>query len=110
MSEQEREERFQKTLADLKDAFAVSGAIQMRHEKMMQDHAELLDKHSLWLAEQELAMRRLVAEQEVAMQRHLEVHARIDKTLEDISLKLEEATDKLNGLIGYMDGRHEPRK
>jgi hypothetical protein len=28
--------------------------------------------------------------------------------LERISLKLEEATDKLNGIIGYLDGQHRP--
>lgn len=104
MSEQEREERFQKALAELQDAFVVGGAIQARHERMLKDHAELVDKHSLWLAEHEMVMQR----HQTWLASHNEAITRIDKKLEDITVKLDEATDKLNGLIGYMDGRHKP--
>jgi hypothetical protein len=103
MSDQEREERFQKALAELKDAAIVSSALEARHERMMKNHAELLDKHSLWLAQQDAAIARHAA----WLAEHEAAHARIDKKLEDITLKLDEATDKLNGLIGYWNGRHE---
>ena len=33
---------------------------------------------------------------------------RIDQNLDKASLNLAEITDKLNGLIGYMDGQHRP--
>jgi hypothetical protein len=42
------------------------------------------------------------------MQTASEDHAEIRKSLRRVSRNLAEATDKLNGLIGYMDGQHKP--
>ena len=65
---------------DLEDALLVHAHLEASAARRIKEHAEYLVSHSQWLASHEAAMKR---------------H----------DIKMAEIDDKLNGLIGYMEGR-----
>jgi Skp family chaperone for outer membrane proteins len=116
--EEDHEERFQRALRELKDGLIVTNAIQARHANWLKDLDDLMNAHN----------KTLLAEEE-RLQAHAEAllsHDKMLKALSDAKIKLiEEAekeaefrarteqnlleiTEKLNGLIGYMEGQHRP--
>lgn len=105
-------------LRELKDALAVSAAIQSKHTQLLKEHAEMI--HGLHTASNEhnrmlLAQTRAITAQSDAYLSVIE-NARQDedrrrnteRALERLTLKVEEIGDKLNGLIGYISGQQKP--
>jgi hypothetical protein len=75
---------YEQAIKDLQDTLVVIGEIERRQSVMLREHAEMLRKHDLYHDE------------------ILEFQRRTDQNLAEI-------TDKLNGLIGYVDGMPPPR-
>ncbi len=75
---------YEQAIKDLQDTLVVIGEIERRQSVMLREHAEMLRKHDLYHDE------------------ILEFRRRTDQNLAEI-------TDKLNGLIGYVDGMPPPR-
>jgi hypothetical protein len=77
---------FEKEIASLKDTLVVMAALERHHAEVQKLQAHELD-----------SMRELVVEMRQGMALH-------EKRMTHIERNLEEAADKLNGLIGFMDG------
>jgi len=71
----------------LQDNLVVIAEIERRQSPLLKDHPE-----------------RIVAIEERSAQLNLEIQEIQKRT----DLKLEELTDKLNGLIGFVSGQHKP--
>lgn len=71
----------------LQDNLVVIAEIERRQSALLKDHSE-----------------RIVAIEERSAQLNLEIQEIQKRT----DLKLEELTDKLNGLIGFVSGQHKP--
>jgi uncharacterized protein (DUF885 family) len=115
-------EDIEKTIQRLNDALTVTAAIQERHARLLGDHEDSLNA----IHKMAFAQNKMLAAQSDAMLSQIETageHRReidrlnkeaaefrraIEKTLASITEKLEEATDKLNGIIGYVEGQHKP--
>jgi hypothetical protein len=74
---------YQQAIKDLQDNLIVIAEIERRQSALRRDHAEMLHEHNKHLAKLH------------------EFRLRTDQNLAEI-------TDKLNGLIGYMDGLRPP--
>jgi hypothetical protein len=92
----------------LQDTLVVTNAIQARHAETLRDHEELLNSHNKFLLAHEEAM----MAHSRALRETDEYVAALRQQAEDWRIKTErnllEITDKLNGLIGYLDGQHKP--
>jgi len=77
----------EQAIKDLQDAVTVMAHIEKRQSEMLKEHSE-----------------RIVALEEAAA----EANQRSAKLQERIETNLAEITDKLNGLIGYLDHRDHP--
>jgi hypothetical protein len=75
---------YEQAIKDLQDTLVVIGEIERRQSVMLREHAEMLQKHAEMLRDTS------------------EFRRRTDQNLAEI-------TDKLNGLIGYVDGMPPPR-
>jgi hypothetical protein len=82
---------YQEAIKDLQDTLVVIGEIERRQSVMLREHAEMLRKHAEMLRKHDLYHGEI-----------LEFQRRTDQNLAEI-------TDKLNGLIGYVDGMPPPR-
>jgi hypothetical protein len=100
----------EKAIEQLNNAVTVSAAIQERHAQLLSEHAEMLHGvHKSLLAQNKSALTYI---------EHLTEHRgeidRMDAEIRQIQkrtdLKLEEITDKLNGLIGYVAGIKPPAR
>ena len=76
-------------IKELQDNLVVIAEIERRQSAMLKDHSEFL-----------LANERFIAK----------VHAQSEVFQRRTDQNLAEITDKLNGLIGYMDGMRPPEK
>jgi hypothetical protein len=74
---------YEEAIKELQDNLIVIAEIERRQSEMLREHAEMLHEHNKHLAEL------------------LEFRRRTDQNLAEI-------TDKLNGLIGYLDGLRPP--
>ena len=77
-------------LKQLQDTATVMAGIQARQAEVLKGHGQWLEEHNAAIARHEVA----VAKHEQMMARHDQVMAEIE--------------DKLNGLIGYIDGSRKP--
>jgi hypothetical protein len=84
---------FEKEIASLKDTLVVMAALERHHAEVQKLQAQELDA----IRALTLEMRELM----VVMHAGMELH---EKRMTHIERNLEEASDKLNGLIGFMDG------
>ena len=73
---------YEEAIKDIQDTLIVIGEIERRQSAMLREHAEWLQEH-----DREIANYRLRTEQNLA-----------------------EITDKLNGLIGFVDGMRPPNR
>jgi hypothetical protein len=74
---------FEQAIKAIQDNLIVIGEIERRTSEVLREHSEILHEHNLHFAEL------------------LEFRRRTDQNLSEI-------TDKLNGLIGYIDGHQPP--
>ena len=74
---------YEEAIKELQDNLIVIAEIERRQSAMLREHAEVLHQHNKHMAEL------------------LEFRRRTDQNLAEI-------TDKLNGLIGYVDGIRPP--
>jgi|HubBroStandDraft_6_1064221.scaffolds.fasta_scaffold1324947_2 hypothetical protein len=77
---------FEQEIASLKDTLVVMAALERHHAEVQKLQAHELD-----------SMRELMVEMRQGMALH-------EKRMTHVEQNLEEITDKLNGLIGFMDG------
>ncbi len=75
---------YEQAIKELQDNLVVIAEIERRQSAMLREHAEMLHEHNLHYSE------------------ILEFRRRTDQNLAEI-------TDKLNGLIGYVDGMPPPQ-
>jgi hypothetical protein len=77
---------FEQEIAQLKDAVVVMAALQRHHAEVQKLQAQELD-----------AMREVMVEMREGFKMH-------EVRMKHVEQNIEEITDKLNGLIGFMDG------
>jgi hypothetical protein len=77
-------------IKDLQDNLIVIAEIERRQSALLKEHSEFL------------------VEQEGLLRRHERAIAESEEFRRKTEQNLSEITDKLNGLIGYMDGQHRP--
>jgi hypothetical protein len=75
---------YEQAIKDLQDTLVVIGEIERRQSALLREHSEMLQKHAEMLRDT------------------AEYRRRTDQNLAEI-------TDKLNGLIGYVDGMPPPQ-
>ena len=73
--------------------------IEMRQAEALKGHSECRQEHDAAL----IAHRAWLQDHDRSMAQHHEWMGRIETNLGRIETKLEEATDKLNGLIAFID-------
>ena len=81
---------FEQTIKDIQDTLTVMGEIERRQSAILREHSEVMHEYDVILHKHSLHL------DEIA-----EYRRRTDQNLAEI-------TDKLNGLIGYMDGQRPP--
>lgn len=79
----------EQVLRQLQDTATVMAGIQARQAEVLKGHSQWLEEHQASIARHEA----FVARHEAFLARHDQVMAEIE--------------DKLNGLIGYMNGNHK---
>jgi hypothetical protein len=84
-------------LKQLQDTATVMAGIQARP-------AEGLEGHSNWLEEHQAS----IARHEASIARHEAFVAKHEQMMALFDTKMIEIEDKLNGLIGYVDGNRKP--
>jgi uncharacterized coiled-coil DUF342 family protein len=84
---------FEQEIASLKDTLVVMAALERHHAEVQKLQAQELDAMRAQTAE--------IREQMVEMRAGMVLH---EKRMAHIEQNLEEISDKLNGLIGFMDG------
>jgi hypothetical protein len=84
-------------LKQLQDTAMVMAGIQARQASVLKDHNEWLEQHLKFIARHEEMMAKHVQ----TMAKHEQMMARHDQVMAEIE-------DKLNGLIGYVDGNRKP--
>jgi predicted nucleic acid-binding Zn-ribbon protein len=110
-----QDDRMQKLMRDLQDGLIVTNAIQARHADLLKDLDHLMDVHNKnLLAHEEMLLSHNKAIRAIrrAVRALAETHERAARETEQYRAKTEqnllEITEKLNGLIGYMEGQHRP--
>jgi len=112
----------EKTIERLNDALTVTAAIQERHTKLLGDHEDSLNAiHKMALAQNKMLTAQsdaMLSQIETAGEHRRQIDrlnteaARFRRESQEIQKrtdeKLEELADKLNGLIGYVEGQHKP--
>ena len=88
----------EQVLKQLQDTATVMSGIQARQAEVLKGHGEWLEEHHA-----------SIARHEAFVARHEEMMARHDQAMALFDAKMIEIEDKLNGLIGYVDGNRNPQ-
>ena len=82
---------YEQAIKDLQDTLVVIAEVERRQSALLREHSEMLREHAETLLKHDEMLRDTA-----------EYRRRTDQNLAEI-------TDKLNGLIGYVDGMPPPR-
>ena len=91
-------------LKQLQDTATVMAGIQARQAEVLKGHGDWLAEHHASIAGHEVWL----AEHNASIARHEAFVAKHEQMMALFDTKMIEIEDKLNGLIGYVDGNRKP--